>query len=246
MTRNNPIIISIIPARGGSKGVPKKNIRFLGDKPLIAHAIEASLESKLVQRTLVSTESEEIAEISRKFGAEIIKRPNVLAQDETPDLPVFQHVINTLEKKDDYFPDILVHLRCTSPFRTTQDIDNAVQKMIDTNADGVRTVNQVTETPFWMDIIEGQDILKSFIPGGRKYTRRQDLPKIYRANGLVDVVRRNIVMDKNCMYAEDNQRAVITETERSIEIDTELEFFLCEQLIKENFQTFIKTGKIQE
>ncbi len=245
MTGNNLLIISIIPARGGSKGVPKKNIRFLGGKPLIAYAIEASLESKLVKRTLVSTDSEEIAEISRKFGAEIIKRPAGLAQDETPDLPVFQHVINTLEKKEDYFPDILVHLRCTSPFRTAQDIDNAVQKMIDTDADGVRTVNPVTETPFWMDIIEGEDILKPFISGGRKYTRRQDLPKIYRANGLVDVVRRNIVMNKNSMYAEDNQRAVITETERSFEIDTEFEFFLCEQLIRGNIQTFIKTGKFR-
>jgi len=235
MTKDNLKIISIIPARGGSKGIPKKNIRPLGGKPLIVRAIEASLKSKLVQRTIVSTDSEEIAEISRKYGAEVIMRPAELAQDETPDLPVFQHVINTLEKKEDYQPDIIVHLRCTSPFRTAQDIDNAVQKMIDTNADGVRTVNRVTETPYWMDVIEGEDILKPFIPEGRKYTRRQDLPRIYRTNGLVDVVKRDIIMNKNNMYAENNQRAIITEKERSIEIDTEFDLFLCEHLIKENF-----------
>lgn len=235
MGKDSLKIISIIPARGGSRGVPKKNIRPLVGKPLIAYAIEPSLKSNLVQRTIVSTDSKEIADISKDYGVEVIMRPAELAQDNTPDLPVFQHAINKLEKEENYHPDILVHLRCTCLFRIPNDIDNAVRKMINTKADGVRTVNLVTETPYWMDIIEGEDILKPFIPNGRKYGRRQDLPKIYRTNGIVDVIRRDIIMNKNNMHAEDNQRAVITETERSHEIDTLIDFFICEKLLRDGF-----------
>ena len=235
MGKEKTQVVSVIPARGGSKGVPMKNIKPLAGKPLIAYAIEQSLKSNLVHRTIVSTDHAEIARISSEYGAEVIMRPAEIAQDDTPDLPVFQHVISQLETTERYRPDILVHLRCTTPFRTSHDIDTAVQKMMDTDASGVRTVNLVTEAPFWMDIIMEDDILKPFIPGGRKYRRRQDLPKIYRTNGIVDVVRREIIMEQNDMYTEDNQRAVITETERSCEIDTQMDFFICEQILKEGF-----------
>jgi CMP-N-acetylneuraminic acid synthetase len=232
MTFKNLKIISIIPARGSSKGIPHKNIRILGGKPLIAYAIDPSLKSKVVQRTIVSTDSRKIADISEKYGAEVIMRPGELAQDDTPDLPVFQHVLNKLDREEDYRPDIIVHLRCTTPFRTAEDIDGAIRKLIGKKADGVRTVNLVTESPYWMDVIEGEDVLRPFIPGGRKYKSRQKLPKVYRTNGIVDVVRRNIITIKNSVYAEENQRAVITPTERSMEIDTELDFIVCESILK--------------
>jgi len=228
--------VCIIPARGGSKAVPKKNIRPLAGRPLIAYAIKAALDSESVDKVIVSTDAKEIADIARKYGAEVpFLRPKELAQDDVPDLPVFQHAIRYLEAEEGFSPDLIVHLRITTPFRTGEDIDTAVKKLMDKNAYGVRTVNLVTETPYWMDLIVDEDVLKPFIPDGRRYSMRQKLPKVYRTNGLVDVVRRDIIMEKNSMYAEGNQRAVITEALRGFEVDTELDFFILEQIAKKGF-----------
>lgn len=229
--KENLNIMAVIPARGGSKGVPRKNIRPLNGKPLVAWAIEAAKNSKYLTKFIVSTDDEEIAGIAKKYGAEVpFLRPDELAQDKTPDLPVFQHAINFFEKQN-FSPEIIVHLRPTSPLRTGNDIDAVIEKLIKTGAQAVRTVNLVTESPYWMDVIVNGDVLKSFISGGRKYKRRQDLPKVYRTNGLADAVRRDIIMKKNSMYSEKNQRAVITEELRGHEIDTELDFLIIEQLI---------------
>lgn len=225
-------IVCIIPARGGSKTIHDKNIKLLMGKPLITYAIKAALHSKVTNKVIVSTDSEKILRISKKCGAEVpFLRPKKLAKDNTPDLPVFQHAIRYLEREQGYCPDIIVHLRATTPFRTGNDIDIAVRKLIKKNADGVRTVNLVTETPYWMDIINN-DSLRSFIPGGRKYKIRQELPKVYRTNGLVDVVRRDIIMKKKSMYAKKNQLAIITERIKGLEIDAKLDFFIVEQVLK--------------
>ena len=229
-------VLAIIPARGGSKTVPKKNIKLLAGKPLIAYAIKAGLGSSVVDKVIVSTDDEEIAGISKGFGAEVpFLRPKELAEDNVSDLPVFQHAIRFLEQEHRFKPDIIVHLRATTPFRTGKDIDDCVKRLVEKGAGGVRTVNPVTESPYWMDIIEGGDKLRSFIPDGRKYKRRQDLPKVYRTNGIVDAVKRDIIMNKNRMYAEEDQRAVITETLRGLEIDTGLDFFIIEQLVKKGY-----------
>ncbi len=232
--KKNVNIMAVITARGGSKGVPRKNIKPLNGKPLIAWAIEAAKNSKYLTKFIVSTDDEEIAKIAKKYGAEVpFLRPNELAQDDTPDLPVFQHAINFFEKKKSFYPEIIIHLRPTTPLRTGKDIDVVIEKLIKTGADGVRTINLVTENPHWMDVIVNGDILKSFIPGGRKYKRRQDLPKVYRTNGLVDAIRCDVIMKKNSMYAEKNQRAVITEELRGYEIDTELDFLIINQLLNQ-------------
>ena len=228
---NKFTIVTIIPARGGSKGIKKKNIRLLVDKPLIYYSIKPSLNSKLVDYTFVSTEDEEIAEISKNLGSRIIKRPLELAQDNTPDLPVLQHAIKYLDNIN-INPDIIVFLRPTQPFRTTEDIDNSIKKIISTNAGSVHTVHLVKKSPYWMNKIEEKDILKDFIPGGWEFQRRQDLPKVYKSNGLVDVMTRDLIMKEGKKRCPFNQRAIIIDSNRAIDIDTEFDFFIAEKYLE--------------
>ncbi len=123
-------VLGIIPARGGSKGVPGKNTRLLAGKPLISYTIEAALKSKFIDRLIVSTDDEEIAKVAEKYGAEFpFLRPANLAQDDTPDQPVFQHAIKILKIQDDYEPDIVLNLRPTTPLKTSHTIDKVVEKM---------------------------------------------------------------------------------------------------------------------
>ncbi len=150
-------IISIIPARGGSRGIPKKNITLLAGKPLVVYSIEQSLQCKYIDRTIVSTGDEEIAEISRRYGAEVpFLRPKELATDEMPDLPVFRHALDWLEKNEHYIPEIIVHLRPTSPLRKVKHLEEAIEKLSsDSNADSIRGVCLPTQNPFKMWKIEG-------------------------------------------------------------------------------------------
>lgn len=142
-------IVGIIPARGGSKGIPRKNIRMLAGKPLVAHTIEAGLTSKYINKVIVSTEDKEIAEVSEKFGAEIIIRPDELAQDETKTAPVLTHVVQELEKNA-YKPDIIVLLQPTCPLRTGKETDEAIEKLINSTNDSVFAGFWVSQTmPLW-------------------------------------------------------------------------------------------------
>src|SRR4030066_411377 len=124
-----PSVLAIIPARGGSRGIPRKNVRLLCGKPLIAYTIETALSSKLIDRVVVSTEDEEIAGISKEYGAEVIKRPEELARDDSPTIDVVMHVLNWFEEKNEYF-DIVVLLEPTSPLRKENDLDSAVRLFI--------------------------------------------------------------------------------------------------------------------
>lgn len=227
----NLTIVTLILARGGSKGVPRKNVKPLAGKPLIAYSILPSLQSKLIHHTFVSTEDEEIAQISKNLGAKIIPQPWELAQDNISDMPVLQFAINYLEQNQNIHPDIIVFLRPTQPLRTVEDIDRAIRKMLETRAGSVHTVHLVTEHPYWMNRVEG-DKLKDFVPGGWNYQQRQLLPNVYKSNGLVDVMKRDLIMNENKKRCSRDQRAVITETERGVDIDTELDFLVAEKLLE--------------
>jgi D,D-heptose 1,7-bisphosphate phosphatase len=226
---NEPSIISIIPARGGSKGLPCKNIKLLAGKPLIYYAIYPSLNSKLIQHTFVSTDDDEIAKVALQFGAEVIMRPKHLAQDSTPDLPVLQHAIHYIETVKKIKPDLIVFLRPTQPLRNVNDINMTVKKAIETKAESVHTVHEVKEHPYWMNTLKKDDTLNDFIKDGWSYNRRQDLPKIYKSNGLVDVMTRDLIMIKGKKRGE-NQKGVITETFKGVDIDTEFDFFIAEEM----------------
>lgn len=201
MRRNG--IVAIILARGGSKGVPMKNILSVAGKPLIAWTIEAARASKRISRIIVSTDSEEIATVAKEYGTEVLKRPSALAQDSVPDLPAFQHVLASL-KAEDYEPNLVVQLWATSPYRKAGDIDAAIALLeADEQADSVRSVTTPSQTPFKMWRREGRylsPILQREFPdayaGKEPHSMpRQTLPETLVQTGYVNVVRPHVILN---------------------------------------------------
>ena len=232
MDKTNQKILAIIPARGGSKGVPKKNIRSVRGKPLIAWTIETALKTPCLDRVIVSTDDEEIAEVARSYGVKVpFLRPNEFAKDDTTDMPVYEHALFWFADHDAYHPEILVWLRPTAPLRTTEDIEKAIDILIKSEADWVRSVCEVEHHPYWMYSIENNK-MKSFVEGVDivKYARRQLLPLAYRINGVVDVTWRSTILEKKLLYAGDMQ-AYIMPMERSLDIDNELDFVVADVLL---------------
>ncbi len=231
MSKREKSILGIIPARGGSKKLPKKNIRPLMGKPLIYYTITEAKKSNYLDRIIVSTEDRKIAQIARGYGVEVITRPQELAQDDTPALPVYQHAIRFLEEKERYSPDIIVVLQPTSPLRLAVDIDGAIEQFLKTEDYPVVSVCEVTHPPQWMYTLRKGilvPVLKGEIPA-----RRQDALTVYQLNGAVYVIPRDTVMKQNSVLGK-TTRAYLMPAERSIDIDTEIDFKLAELIIKDN------------
>jgi len=226
-----PKIVAIIPARGGSKSLPRKNVRLLNRKPLIYYTIREALKSRFLDRIIVSTEDKEITELAKAYGAEVVTRPAELATDDTPTVPVFQHAIRYLEEVEHYHPEVIVNLQPTSPLRTAEDIDGVIEKFRQTDCDSVVSVCEAECPPQWMYTLEG-DRLQPVIKGQEKIFRRQDAPEVYRLNGAVYVTHRDVIMKQNTVRGKDT-RAYIMPRERSIDIDTEVDFQLADVLIRE-------------
>lgn len=231
--RGNNIVIAIIPARGGSKSVPRKNIRQLAGRPTIAWTITVALACPVLDRVTVSTDDKEIAEVAKQYGAEVpFLRGAELAQDDTPDLAVYQHALSWLAEHEGYYPDIVVWLRPTAPLRTVQDIEAAIDILVRTKADFVRSVCVAEHHPYWMNRLDA-DRLVPFVEGvdESQYYRRQLLPPVYRLNGAVDVTWRSTIMEKGLIYSGD-VRGYVMPAERSIDLDSELDFTLAELLLQ--------------
>lgn len=200
-------IVSIIPARSGSKSIPDKNILSLNGKPMISYSISDSLNSKLINRTIVSTDSLYYSEIAKSFGAEVpFLRPIEISQDHSTDFEVFEHAIKYLIEVENYYPDIVVHLRPTYPYRKVEDIDKMIQMLIlNRNWDSVRSVCESQETPYKMwNINNGQLVpLMSQNDFFESYNQpRQKLPKVFLQNANVDVIRVSTIIDKNSMTGD--------------------------------------------
>jgi len=220
-------ILAVIPARGGSKGLPGKNIKKLNGKPLIVYTIEAGLQSKYQMRIIVSTDDEKIAEISRSYGAEVpFLRPEGLAKDKTPTLPVLQHAIRFLNTKENYFPDIILLLQPTSPLRKAKHIDEAMDLFFRENPDSVVSLCKVKDSPYSIKKIEKNGIVIPFINTDEEYTRRQDLPELYKLNGAIYLMGVDIIMKENKILG-DNTKAYIMKEKDSIDVDTEVDFVLA-------------------
>jgi len=216
---NKPSSLAIIPARGGSKGLPRKNILPMLGKPLIAYTIKAARQAESINRIVVSTDDVETAEIATRFLAEVpFFRPPELAQDDATTLGVLQHVLSMLKSLENYEPDIVVLLQPTSPLRHAEDIDRAVTILRQTSADSVVSLCLVDHNPHWMSRLEADRVLP-FLEKAPIYTRRQDLPPVYRINGAVYVTRPEIIMNQNRLLGEDT-RGYIMDSESSIDIDT--------------------------
>ena len=197
-------VLAVIPARGGSKGLPGKNLRLLAGHPLIAYSIAAGLQSQLVDRVICSTDSEEIADVARKYGAEIpFMRPSELAQDHSPDIDFFLHTIETLAATG-YRPDIIVQLRPTDPIRKPGLVDEAVQMLIDNpGAHSVRTITEPGYSPYKMWTVNSSGTLDPLltVPGVPEPFNmpRQELPEVWWHIGVLDVVRTNVVTETNSL-----------------------------------------------
>jgi N-acylneuraminate cytidylyltransferase len=195
-----PEVLAIIPARGGSKGIPHKNIRPFAGHPLISFSIAAALQADLVTRVIVSTDNEEIAEVARRYGSETpFMRPAELAGDKTNDLPVFQHAISWLAEHENYHPDIVVHLHATSPVRPLGCLDKGIRLLVaHPQAECVRSVLEPTQSPYKMwhvDENTGHMIPLISLPGvAEPYnTPRQDLQLTYVQTGHTNVIRTTTI-----------------------------------------------------
>jgi CMP-N-acetylneuraminic acid synthetase len=229
---NKEKILAIITARGGSKGIPQKNTRELLVKPLIAYSIQAALQSRTLNKIIVSTDNETIAHISKKYGAEVpFLRPKHLATDTATSLSVLQHAVSYLAEKEGYLADIIVCLQPTSPLRSAGDIDQAVTLCMNTGADSVVSLCKVEHHPYWMKkVVEGR-VYPLMEVDDEEYPRRQDLPPVYQLNGAIYVTRKKILMEEERVLGE-HTLAHIMSQERSIDIDTPIDLKLAELIMK--------------
>ena len=231
-------VLALIPARGGSKSIPRKNVIDFAGYPLIAYSIAAGLAAETVTRVIVSTDDAEIAEISRRYGAEPpFVRPQAHALDNTPDLPVFVHALEWLAEYEDYHPDIVVQLRPTSPFRRVWHIDQAVLRLVERpDADAARTVCIPFQNPFKMWRI-GPDGLMQPIGSNlgvknEPYNQpRQALPEIYWQTGYVDAAWADTILTKNSMTG-DYILPLIIDPSEWIDIDSPDDWRRAERLIE--------------
>lgn len=224
-------VLAIIPARGGSKGVPRKNILPIKGKPVIAYSIEAALHSTKITRTIVSTDDEEIAETAKKWGAEVpFMRPAELATDEASSVAVGLHALQTVEAAEGSQYDVILLLQPTTPLRTAADIDAALTELENTGADGVISVALTGPYhPYYMYTFEGER-LKPFVEAVGRITRRQEFPPIYLRNGAIYAVKRHILVDQQSFFPVDCC-AYEMPLQRSVNIDSPFDLELAEFLL---------------
>ncbi len=231
-------IVGFIFARGGSKGVPGKNIRLLAGKPLIAYAIEIAFQSQFIDRVVVSTDDEKIAQIAQDSGAEVpFMRPKELAQDNSPEWLSWQHAIQTLKEQDKNRElDVLVSIPPTSPLRAVEDVDNAIQTFLESDADIVITAKKAGRHPsFNMIILDELNCAKLVLPLNKQITRRQDVPPVYDMTTVVYVASPKFIMESKAVF-EGRVKAVMIPDERALDIDTELDFQFAEFLMTDRMK----------
>jgi len=227
-------ILGIIPARGDSKGVPGKNIRLLGGMPLIRHTIKEAVKSKYIDKLILSTDSDEIADVCREAGLEIpFMRPAELAQDNSRAIDTYIYTLKRMETEFNYRADILVVLQPTSPLRTVEDIDGSIEMLINKGADSVISVCEVEHSPYWYKTLDKEHKIQPFTSCSDANANRQELPSVYRPNGAVYVFRNELIVEKQTYYT-DKTYAYIMPQERSIDIDTLLDFKIAGLLINGN------------
>lgn len=229
----NPSVLCTICARGGSKGVKNKNIRLIKGKPLIAYSIEQAKETKLFEHIVLSTDSDDIAEIGKEYGAEVLfKRPDDLAKDSSPKIPVIRH---TLQESEEYYNEqfeIIVDLDVTSPLRLPEDIVSALKQFIKNDNDNLITAMPSRRSPYF-NMVEldenGHVCLSKKLKN--PVVRRQDAPKCYDMNASIYIWKRDVLLSDDLLFLEKTGLYVMPE-ERSIDIDNELDFKFVEFILK--------------
>lgn len=231
-------ILTIIPARGGSKTIPRKNIKKFCGKPLIAWTIDHALECDYLDRIVVSTDDLQISKISKEFGAEVpFLRPDKMAEDDSPTIDAIIHCLDFLENNG-YYPEIVVLLQPTSPLRTVQDIESALNLFFEyeKTCSSVVSVSEFDHSPYWSLKIEKGYLKPNF---GEKYfkIRRQDLPQLYKPNGSIYISNNNNLRKFRGFFGNKIVPYLMPQ-ERSVDIDTIIDFKLAELMLGELNETY--------
>lgn len=225
---NNKKILAIIPARGGSKRLPHKNILKLKDKPLIAWSIESAKNSKYIDKLILSSDDEKIIDVAKKFGCEVpFVRPKELAQDETRSIDVVLHTLKTLKESYDY----VILLQPTSPLRTTQNIDEAIELCFEKKATSIIGVCEMEHSPLWANTLDETMSMENFLDDRYNNSRSQDLPTFYRINGAFYMSKVESVLKNETFFVKENIFAFLMSQEHSVDIDTKLDFVVAEAVL---------------
>ena len=222
----------MIPARGGSKAIPRKNLLKLGGKTLLELAIQSAQESRLVTRIIVSTEDSEMQQVAQSTGVEVLKRPEELATDTATVWAVTRHAVQWLGEQENWHADVAVLLQPTTPFRRGTHIDDTVQLLLDSGSESAMTVREVDYPPVWMMKIGSDAKLSHLIESDQVYTRRQDTPRTYQPAGMVYVIRPKILLDVKMLPGKDT-RGVPVPFEESINIDEMWQYHLAQSIWKD-------------
>lgn len=224
---NGETVLAIVPARGGSKRLPRKNVLPLHGKPLIAWTIEAGLRSNYIDNLIVSSEDSEVLDIARNLSVETIERPITLAQDDTSTIDVVEHTLHSIQACF----DILVLLQPTSPLRNETHIDQALDLMMNKKASAIISVSAEEHPPLWSNTLPDDDNMDNFLDRGLARSRSQDLQPFFRINGALYICRTKYLLDEKSFFLKKNIFAYRMSRRDSIDIDEELDLKLAE-LIK--------------
>ena len=237
-----PRILGVTLARGGSKSVPMKNIRPILGIPLIAYTIAEALRSRWITRHLVSTDDERIRQVAIAYGAEApFLRPAEFSTDTASSVSALQHAAGWAEQEEGMRYDYIIELMCTNPLKNVDDIDAALQKLITTGADSVIAVHRLDDHhPIRIKKIVDDKIVDFCLPEIPE-TRRQDLkPNAYVRSGSIYALRRDHLMVEGCRYGTENSRPYILPPKRAVNVDTEIDFLVAEKILEEAPRTYIK------
>jgi len=222
-------VFAFVFARGGSKGLPRKNVLPFGGKPLIAHSIDVAKQVKGVERIFVSTDDDEIKRIAKEFGAEVIDRPEELASDKAPELEAWRHAITYLKEKGEHF-DIFLSLPATSPLRHQSDI-SACMEALDNETDVVITVTPAARSPYFNMVSRDLEGYSSILIPSNTYARRQDAPQVYDMTTVAYVIRPDFFIEYDALF-EGRVKSVVIPKERAIDIDDMYDFKFAEVILQ--------------
>jgi CMP-N,N'-diacetyllegionaminic acid synthase len=223
----NKTFLAIIPARGGSKRLPRKNVLELCGKPLIAWSIEAGLKSKYIDKLIVTSDDEDILSISKKYGSDIIKRPEELSNDTATTFDALKHTIDNLEKYD-----YIVLLQPTSPLRNEKHLDEAIELLEQKNADAVISVCKMDHSPLWCNTLPENGSMQNFLKEEVLNKRSQDLDKYFRLNGAIYICKIDKFLNNKGFFLKENIYAYLMSKEDSTDIDDEFDFLMTEYIMK--------------
>ena len=225
---NGKTFLAIVPARGGSKRLPRKNVLDLAGKPLISWTIEAGLKSKYIDKVIVTSDDDEILEISKRYGAQIIRRPHELASDTSTTFDALKHTIDNIEKYD-----YIILLQATSPLRNEKHIDNAIELLESKGADAIVGVCEMDHSPLWSNTLPPNNSMIGFLKDDILNKRSQDLDKYFRLNGAIYICKTKKLLEEKSFFLKENIFAYCMDRENSIDIDECIDLKIANFYLKE-------------